>query len=153
MVMISRIRKVRLWTIATLVAAASLRCGGDSVHPTTPTKIEMVSGNGQNGVVGQPLPSPLVVLVTDDNGNPVPDVQVTWAAQGGGSVSSAVSQTGSNGQASVTRILGTELGPQGTTATASLDGSPITFTATAVEPGAPGSIVITTNPPVSALDG
>ena len=153
MVMISRIRKVRLWTIATLVAAGSLRCGGDSVPPTTPTTIEMVSGNGQNGVVGQPLPSPLVVLVTDDNGNPVPDVQVTWAAQGGGSVSSAVTQSGSNGQASVTRILGTELGPQGTTATASLDGSPITFTSTAVEPGAPGSIVITTNPPVSALDG
>ena len=153
MVMISRVRKVRLWTIATLVAAASLRCGGDSVPPTTPTKIEMVSGNGQNGVVGQPLPSPLVVLVTDDNGNPVPDVQVTWAAQGGGSVSSAVTQTGSNGHASVTRILGTELGPQGTTATASLDGSPITFTSTAVEAGAPGSIVITTNPPVSALDG
>jgi len=153
MVMISRIRKVRLWTIATLVAAGSLRCGGDSVPPTTPTKIEMVSGNGQNGVVGQPLPSPLVVVVTDDNGNPVPDVQVTWAAQGGGSVSSPVTQTGSNGHASVTRILGTELGPQGTTATASLDGSPITFTSTAVEPGAPGSIVITTNPPVSALDG
>ena len=154
MVMISRIGKVRLWTVAILVAAASLRCGGDNVPPTTPTKIEMADGNGQNGVVGQPLPSPLVVLVTDDNGNPVPDVQVTWAAQGGGSVSSSVTQTGSNGRASVQRILGTELGPQGTTATAaSLEGSPITFTSTAVEPGSLFSIVITTNPPVSALDG
>jgi galactose oxidase-like protein/Big-like domain-containing protein/Kelch motif protein len=153
MVMMSRTRRLRVWTVASLLAAASLRCGGDNVRTTDPTDIEMASGNGQNGVVGQPLASPLVVLVTDANGNPVPDVGVQWSAQGGGSVSSQSSTTGSNGRASVQRTLGTDLGEQTTTATVSgLQGSPVTFVSIAVEAGAPGSIVITTNPPISALD-
>src|SRR5919112_3601516 len=100
MVTMSRRRQIRIWLLAGVLAASSLRCG-ESVEPTTPTDIEMVDGNNQNGVVGQPLPSPLVVLVTDTNGNPVPNVSVTWTAQGGGSVSNQVVQTRSNGQASV----------------------------------------------------
>jgi len=154
MVMMSRIRQLRVWTVASLLAAASLRCGGDNVQPTDPTDIAMASGNNQNGVAGQSLASPLVVLVTDADGNAVPGVEVHWAAQGGGSVSNEVVETGNNGRASVQRVLGPNLGQQNTTASvAGLAGSPVTFVSTAVEPGGAGSIVIVTNPPVSALDG
>jgi Galactose oxidase-like, Early set domain/Bacterial Ig-like domain (group 1) len=150
----SRIRQIRLWTVAGLVAAASLRCGGDNVQPTNPTQIAMAGGNAQNGLAGQPLASPLVVLVTDAGGNGVPGVQVHWTASGGGSVSNEVVETGNNGRASVQRILGPDLGQQTTSASVDgLEGSPVTFVSTAVESGGLGSIVITTNPPVSALDG
>jgi hypothetical protein len=94
-----------------------------------------------------------MVLVTDDEGNPVGGVSVSWNVQGGGSVSAATVSTGSNGRASVTRTLGPELGEQTTTASVSgLQGSPVTFVSTATEdvPG-PGTIAITTNPPTSAL--
>jgi hypothetical protein len=115
----------------------------------------MIAGDEQLAPPGQPLANPLVVEVTDENGDPVEGVTVTWAAQGGGSVSRNSVQTGSDGQASVTRTLGPELGEQTTTATSSgLEGSPVTFTSTATDGGGPGeAIVITNNPPVGALDG
>jgi hypothetical protein len=144
-------RHLRIWTAAALLAAATLTCT-DKNGPSVATDIEIASGDGQNGVVGQPLPSPLTVLVTDASGDPVSGVAVQWAAQGGGRVSAASSTTGSNGRASVERVLGPDLGQQTTTATApGLEGSPVTFVATAREAGDPASIALTSNPPVSAL--
>jgi hypothetical protein len=114
----------------------------------------MADGNQQDGVIGQPLAKALVVLVTDESGDPVSGVQVQWSTQDGGSVSNSVATTGSDGRASVQWTLGPAQGQQTTTASAAgLNGSPVTFTATANEAGEPGSIVITTNPPVAALSG
>jgi galactose oxidase-like protein/Big-like domain-containing protein/Kelch motif protein len=150
--MMTRIQQIRIWMLAALVAAGSLRCNGTDIQFTDPTTIAMISGDTQTGTAGHQLANPLVVEVTDKSGNPVPGVEVSWAAQGGGSVSSATVQTGSNGKASVQRTLGSTLGEQTTTATATgLDGSPITFVATVVT-GAPGVAVIT-QPPPSALSG
>jgi WD40 repeat protein len=95
-----------------------------------------------------------VVLVTDDKGSAVAGVSVTWAAQGGGSVSSNSVKTGTDGRASVERTLGPAAGPQTTTASAAgLKGSPVTFEATATEGPPAGGIAITNNPPTSALNG
>jgi hypothetical protein len=115
----------------------------------------MLDGNEQAAPAGQPLPNPLVVRVSDENGDPSEGVTVTWEAQDGGTVSEPSVQTGSDGRASVNRVLGSEPGEQITTATASgLEGSPVTFVSTATEDGGPGEgIVITTNPPVAAVDG
>ena len=147
----TRISQLRSAALALFLATGSLTCGGN-VDPTVATDIESFSGNGQTGTAGTALPTPLTVLVTDGSGNAVPGVTVGWAAQGGGSVSAATSKTGSDGHASVTRILGPTLGEQTTTATASpLKGSPVTFVATAIEGNPTGGIVITTNPPVAAL--
>jgi hypothetical protein len=134
------------------LAVLSLQCdGGTNVDP--PTDIDMVEGNQQRGAVGRPLADPLVVVVTDETGDPVGGVDVQWAAQGGGSVSATVTKTGSNGRASVQRVLGPDLGQQTTTAAATgLRGSPVTFVATAVADGEIGDISIINNPPVSALD-
>jgi hypothetical protein len=153
MVKMTRLRQIRSWALAGILAVASLRCNGGGLPPTIPANIEPVSGGGQTAVVNNPLPNPLVVLVTDESGNGVPGVTVSWEAQGGGTVSAGSVETGSTGRASVTRTLGPLVGEQTTTATVEgLNGSPVTFVATATEDIPPeGTIVITTNPPVSAL--
>lgn len=152
MVTMTRIRQFRSWGLTALLAISALRCNGGGTPPTTPIQIASLSGDGQSGRVEQALADPLVVVVTDESGNAVPGIAVTWAAQGGGSVSATSTETGSSGRASVTRILGPTVGQQTTTATVSgLQGSPVTFVSAAL-PGEPsGGIVITTNPPVAAL--
>jgi galactose oxidase-like protein/Big-like domain-containing protein len=151
MVTMIRIRQLRLWLLAGLLAASSLRCG-DNIEPTTAKAIDPIAGDEQTGRAGQELANPLVVAVTDASGNPVPGVEVHWAAQGGGSVSDANVKTGSDGHASVQRVLGPDVGRQTTTASVSgLDGSPVTFTSTALV-GQPGVSVVT-QPPASALEG
>ena len=139
-----------------LLGAATLRCSGsDPIDPGTPTTITLVSGNDQEGTVGTVLPDSQIVRVTDESGDPVSGVSVAWAAQGGGSVSDATVQTGDDGLAGIKRTLGPAAGTQGTTATvADLEGSPVTFSATA-EDGPPPEpeIIIVTQPPATALDG
>jgi hypothetical protein len=149
--MMNRLRQFRIWLIAGLLAASSLRCGDNIGPPPDAAVIEMVEGDGQFGAVNQPLPAPLIVLVTNEEGEPVPRVTVRWSAQGGGSVSEERVETGSNGRASVQRILGPEPGEQTTTASVTgLQGSPVTFASTAVAGGGPG-VTMVTQPPASAL--
>jgi hypothetical protein len=96
------------------------------------TRLEKVSGDPQTGPVGTVLGAPLVVKVTDASGDAVQGVAITWSITGGGSLSETSTQTGANGQASVTRTLGSTEGQQTTLATAEgLAGSPVTFTHTA----------------------
>jgi hypothetical protein len=147
----TRTQQIRTWTVATILAVSSLRCG-DNIAPPDAKAINAVSGNGQTGAGGQTLPAALVVLVTDNAGGPVAGVSVRWDAQGGGSVSSGSTKTDADGHASVQRTLGLTPGEQTTTATVSgLDGSPVTFIATAVG-GGPG-VTVVTQPPPSALSG
>ena len=151
----TRLRKLKFAALATLIASVSVQCGGGEVGPPPDaTTIEMAGGNAQAAQVGTPLPSPLSVLVTDDAGDPVSGVTVQWSVEGGGDVSPASGATGSDGKASATRTLGGTAGQQLTIATVSgLQGSPVTFTATATTgPGGEG-ITITTNPPTAALTG
>jgi hypothetical protein len=150
----TRLARFRTWVVAGLLVASSLQCN-ETTNIKPPTDIRMVDGDGQTGRIGQPLSRPLVVQVTDESGDPVPDVDVQWAAQGGGSVSDETGRTDSDGRSSVQRILGSEPGEQTTTATAtglngSLNGSPVRFVATALAGGEPG-VTIVTQPPASAL--
>jgi hypothetical protein len=143
-------RSIRSWLLGATLAAASLRCGGDSGPPDTqPASLTAVSGNAQNAPIGQPLAAPLVVIVKDDQGQPLEGVAVTWSASsGGGSVSSASVTSDANGHAQVQWVLGGTVGEQAATATVS--GLPsVNFTATAIE-ASPLAIVV--QPPSSALD-
>ncbi len=81
--------------------------------------------------------SRVTVRVTDASGVAVPGVTVTFATGSGGQVQPTAVATTPSGEASTSWILGATPGAQTLTASASgLSGSPITFTATAVTPGA-----------------
>ncbi len=72
-------------------------------------KVVYISGDGQSGPAGQPLPAPFVVKVTDQYDNPVSGVAVTFAVTvGNGTLSNPQPVlTGSNGQASTILTLST----------------------------------------------
>lgn len=149
----TRLQQLTRAAIAGLLATASITCGGGDTQPPTASVIEMAAGDGQIGAVGSALPNPLVVLVTDDAGNPVQGVTVQWDPQGAGSVSAPTSGTGSDGKASIQRILGSSAGQQTTTATVTgLQGSPVTFLATATD-GTTPLLSMKTQPSAAAQSG
>ena len=121
-----------------LVAIALLSaCGGEDEVTAPPqptaTTLLVVSGNAQTGTVDQSLPTALVVQVNDQSGNPMAGIGVTFAvAAGGGSVATASTTTGQDGQASTTWTLGkTAGGNHRVTAAATGVGSSVAFAATA----------------------
>jgi hypothetical protein len=76
------------------------------VADTIPT-IEKSSGDGQSGTAGGALPNPLVVLVRDENKNPMPNVAVTFAVTSGiGSVAPTSATTDASGKAGTVLTLG-----------------------------------------------
>jgi plastocyanin len=121
-----------------LFLAAVLGCGGGDSNGGTPppttaiAKASANSGDAQSGRVGEPLPSPLLVVVTED-GSPLSGATVAWStAAAGGSLNPTSSVTGADGVASTMWSLGTVAGPQSAAATLSgASGSPLSFTATA----------------------
>jgi hypothetical protein len=103
-----------------------------SVGSADAATIAAAGGNDQTGAAGTALPNPLVVLVTDQFGNPVADVRVEWDAHDG-SVDPSSSRTGSDGRAETSWVLGSSTGSQTATASSEdLEGSPVSFTSTAV---------------------
>lgn len=91
-------------------------CGGDNLLlPSSgqPARIEVVSGNGQTGTVGQPLGAPLVVLVTDPENRPVSDVEVAFIVPAGAELTpNDTVLTGPDGKATVRYTLATVSGEQ-----------------------------------------
>src|SRR4051794_35950972 len=60
------------------------------------------ASNGQVGVAGQPLPQPIVVHVSDQNGAALENAVLAWTVvSGGGSVSAPTTLTDANGNASM----------------------------------------------------
>ncbi|MBA3443753.1 MAG: hypothetical protein H0T58_02715 [Gemmatimonadales bacterium] len=96
-----------------LVLAA---CGGDELLlPSSgqAARIAAVGGNGQTGIVGQPLRDSLVVKVTDLEDRPVDNVEVTFVAPPGATLTpNDTVVTGPDGQAAVHYTLATASGEQ-----------------------------------------
>jgi hypothetical protein len=61
--------------------------------------VTIVQGNGQSGVAGSALGTPLIVRVADGAGNPVVGAAVTW--EGAGSVTPSTTASNAQGQVSV----------------------------------------------------
>jgi hypothetical protein len=101
--------------------------------PLPASYLTMVSGTGQTGTSGLPLPSPFVVKATDTNGNPVSGINVTFTVTaGGGGLSPTVVSTDAFGLASTILTLGATTGANTVSAAAgTLAGSPVIFSATA----------------------
>ncbi len=95
---------------------ASAGCGGDDLLlPSSgePSLITAVGGNGQTGIVGQPLETPLQVEVTDPAGRPVPGVEVVFIVPAGGELTPKDTMiTGPDGRATVNYRLATVAGRQ-----------------------------------------
>ncbi len=108
----------------------------------TPTTINIVSGDGQSAAVDTDLPDPLVVQVLDENGAPIPGVQVTFAetTTSGAVISPPVSVTLNDGSAVAFVTLGDTEGDITITATAAGIEAPVTFTETATAAGSPEAL-------------
>jgi PKD repeat protein len=150
------VRVVLGTTIGTQVGQARVMMPDGSPGPTTnftsiglsenANGISAFAGGDQTAPAGTALSQPLVVQVTDAFGNPIAGVPISWAAEGGGSVSEASNQTDANGLASVQRTLGPTAGIQTTVATSEgLAGSPVTFTHTATAGSAAGLSIVSGN--------
>ena len=91
-------------------------CGGDDLLlPSSgqPATITILDGNDQTGTVGQALPESLIVLVTDPEERPVPDVEVTFTAPEGAALTpNDTVVTGADGRAAVYYTLATASGVQ-----------------------------------------
>ena len=135
-----------------LLAGGTITCSSEpNPQPPGAAQLAMAGGNSQQAIAGQVLPNPISVLVTDDNGDPVANVSVDWTASDGGSLSASSTQTGDNGRTSVSWTLGPTAGGQTASAAVDgLDGSPVQFTATAVQ-GGQITLSVTVQPPPSAL--
>ncbi|MEX2531195.1 MAG: invasin domain 3-containing protein [Gemmatimonadota bacterium] len=134
------------WTLGpdagtqTLTAAAA----GQSVQFSATAEsagaaaIAVHSGNNQTGTVGTTLDNPLEARVTDQYGNPVAGVSVSWTTSDG-SASPTPSTTNTQGIAATTWTLGSTPGSQSLTAAAA--GQSVQFSATA-EAGAAAAIAV-----------
>ncbi len=112
-----------------------------TANPGEPHTLVAFGGVEQSAAVGTALPDSLVVLATDQFGNPVAGVEVQWATSTG-SIDPETVATGADGRAGARRILGSAAGTQSATAEgAGLEGSPVTFNHTAM-PGAAASLVL-----------
>jgi len=140
---------------------------GASVAPVTftataiagpPASVVKLSGDGQSAATNNPVAVPPAVQVRDLDGAVVPAVTVTFAVTGGGgSVSGGVSHSDANGVATVgSWTLGPGAGENtltGTVAGSGITGNPVTFTATAVQPGAPANVSVSAGDGQTGLAG
>ena len=109
-------RALALRTMFALSLALASGCEGVA-EPRILGDLLIVSGDNQTAKVGTQLPDPLVVRVTDDSGRGVGGVNIAWeVVVGNGTLSSARTQTGSNGETSI-RATPTVTGQSALTAT------------------------------------
>lgn len=110
------------------------------VEPAAPAAITALGGAAQNGTVAGVAPDTLVARVTDQFGNAVGGVVVTWSASTGATLAPIGTTTGADGLVRARLTAGTASGTY--TATASVAGlAPATFTLVAAA-GPPASVVV-----------
>jgi plastocyanin len=144
-----------MWSLGTVVgpqsAAATLSGASGSPLSFSATATAGVAavlaehdGNNQSGEINTGLAEPVQARVTDEFGNAVGGVPVNWAATGA-TLSAPTQLSDADGVSGVGVTLGSTAGPISITAAVDgLDGSPVTFSATATEPlPTPTSISVT----------
>ena len=114
--------------------------------PGAANSISVTSGASQSATVNTTFTSALIATVTDQYGNPLSGVTVTFAAPGSGASASfpggATATTGSNGQASDTVKANTIAGSYSVTASVSGVSTPASFSLSNTA-GAASSISVT----------
>jgi uncharacterized protein (TIGR03437 family) len=97
------------------------------------TGLQKISGDSQTVPAGQAFPSPLVVQVNTNTGQPAQSYPVNFTITGPGTLSSPAVNTDSNGRAQVTVTAGNTAGT--ITVTASTGAFSQSFTLTVIPPG------------------
>jgi hypothetical protein len=149
--------RVAVVSLCVLCVGGAAGCSSSTAAKSgAPRALDVVSGSNQTGVVGTPLPNPLVVKVVDAAGNAVSGQIVNWVVTGGagGSLYVATGTTDNAGEAQNVFTLGTQSGVDTVQARAvsSSTGSPQllgVFTATAT-PGPAASIAVSAGSQQSA---
>ena len=133
------------WLVITGTILAGCGSPDDKVSPgPSPATVAAASPTSQSSIVKTEVAVPPAIMVRDQNNDPVPGIEVTFAVtQGSGAITGANQTTDANGEASATAwTLGPAPGPNVVTASiagSGITGNPVTFTATASLPG-PASI-------------
>lgn len=107
------------------------------LNPPPVLKMEKIGGDNQFAKVGETLPEPIIIKISDDKGKGIKDVAVSFTViEGNGVVSENIVETYENGLASVTWTLGMEPGANKLKVDAGnqIEGSPAIFVARA-DPG------------------
>jgi hypothetical protein len=125
-----------------------------TVVPAAASTIALLDGDAQGGVVSGALAAPLRVRVTDDFGNGIGGVDVTWdIVTGLATLSATVVPTDADGIAATTVLLGLIPSTIEVTASAAgLVGSPVSFTASATA-GAATQLTMETEPAATTEAG
>jgi len=114
-----------------------------------PTRITILRGNDQRGVVGQPLPSRVTFRVTDASGNPTPGVTLN-VDKSDGTVTTPTVKTGSDGTASLRWRFGATAGVQQTVVSVQ-EGSTVKVTVNSTARPAPAAKVEIISPSISIV--
>ena len=121
----------------------------------TPTSLSIISGDNQEGFIGEPLANPLVTEVRDQHGDPMEGATVTFTVlTGSGTLSAETVMTDANGRAESTLTLGTD--PGTATVQASIEGisQTVVFSAEAtLPPPTPTTLSILSGGNQSGLTG
>ncbi|MFL5384128.1 MAG: Ig-like domain-containing protein [Longimicrobiaceae bacterium] len=144
-------RVLSLVLAAFVVSSVASCAGGDGGSPTgsvssgsdahlNGTQLLLVSGGGQSGAAGQPLPGPVVVRVLDTGSKPVPGATVNFIAKDG-SADPAQASTDAEGHARTTWTLGSAAGPQ-ELRVAGAGGTTLVVGATGVVPAKVARVVV-----------
>ncbi|HYC50639.1 MAG TPA: hypothetical protein VEB19_05950, partial [Gemmatimonadaceae bacterium] len=138
------------WVIARL--PTNVRDSARITWTPIPSKVVLISGGGQTGIVGRALPQPIVVEVQANDNLPVAGAVVNFAVlSGAGTVTPSSAVTDENGRASAVLSLGVV--PGANTVQVSVgERPPITITANA-NPTGPGQLEIITLPSASVMAG
>jgi UDP-N-acetylmuramyl tripeptide synthase len=110
-----------------------------TINAGTAAALNIVSGNNQSATVSTAFANPLVVIVTDANGNPVSGAQVTFQvvpASGGASATFAAKGCSSSTKSPVC-VVTTKSTGQATTSTFTANGTAGSYTIVATTPSAP----------------
>lgn len=136
------------------LGAVLAACGGDDpASPTTPGRLEKVSGDSQSVVVRAVIAQPMVVRLLAENGSPLAGSTVTWALASAtsGALAGVSSTTDADGRASMAFTAGTIAGAATITATVGAL-APVSFTQKIVA-GPAASLVKAIGDGVAALAG
>ena len=119
------------YTVTASVGTLSVSSSVTVNTPPPPLAFWIISGDKQQGLLGEALANPFVVEVRGQSGDPLPGVQVTFSvSSGGGTLSATITTTDNNGRVKSTLTLGPNPGTN--TVTVSVTGIQEEQTITAI---------------------